>query len=170
LLLLPFLVFGQGAAGVEMTFQSDAWLLGFPVYSIGICNTTDEPRSFSSIIVRNAARARKIRPLTYAATLELIERSERMSLPRILASAGEVGGYIAGAGTTTGLFCEECSDIVKALPLLGAGALRLGKALVDRHATPVELPEDILPLWISLDAGYGSCAEYRFFAYPGAEQ
>jgi len=160
ILLSVVSAFGQGASGVVITFSPQPPVGNFDAYSVAVCNGTDSPINFHSAIVRNAAVAEGLKPANYSAITRGLETENRMSPIRILASIAEAGAWGMSVAAATDALWKNHSAAQKTLPVLVAGVLRLATTVTARHTAESKAPDDLLPVFISVPAGRGSCVEY----------
>lgn len=161
------LVGQQGATGVVFSFTNQGPWLGFEEYQVRICNTTHLSRNFVSTIVRNAAQSRGIKPASYSRIQRAIDKANRTSAARVMLSVAELGGLVMGTLTSTDAIWKPAANWQKSLPIVGAGVIRMGTTLTARHAKPeAKPPGDLLPVWVNLSAGAGSCVEHTMPAIP----
>ncbi|HET6456013.1 MAG TPA: hypothetical protein VFI02_16530 [Armatimonadota bacterium] len=159
-------VFGQGAAGVVIMFSPQPPVGSFDAYSAVICNSTTGPINFHSAIVRNAATAEGLRPASYSTINRELATRKRMSPVRILASIAEVAGWGMSVAVATEAIWKQHSALQKTLPTIVAGSLRLATTITAQYNPEQQTPDDLLPVFIQVPAGLGSCVEYTMLANP----
>jgi len=166
ILLSVMPAFGQGTAGAVITFSPQPPVGGFDAYSVGICNATTGPLNFSSTIVRNAAVSEGLKPASYSAINRELATQKRMSPVRILASITEVAAWGMAIAVATDALWKNLSAAQKALPPIVAGGLRLATTITAQYNPEQQAPDDLLPVFIQVPAGLGSCVEYTMLANP----
>ena len=175
LLLCPPLLAGQqvplspsAQEGVVMQYAPQIPWIGFQAYLVTICNKTAGAKNFSSSWVRNDAMSRGISPASYSTIQRSLTTKNRTSVTQILLSATELVGWTLGLLTASEAIWKPSRPWQKGLPIVVGGAIRVGTTLTKRHTPPEEsLPSDLLPTFISLPAGPGTCAEYTLLAIGG---
>jgi len=160
------MAFGQGVAGAVITFSPQPPVGGFDAYSVGICNATTGPLNFSSTIVRNAATAEGLRPASYSAITRGLATKNRMGPIRIMATIAEVAGWGMSVAVATEAIWKQHSALQKTLPTIVAGSLRLATTITAQYNPEQQAPDDLLPVFIQIPAGLGSCVEYTMLANP----
>lgn len=146
---------------VEFTKQHSQW--NMTNYAVRICNKTTFAQNFSSVLIRNAAEARGLRPASYSTIERNRQREQAIDARQILLSVGEATGYVLGALTATNSIWKDRPDWLKSLPLVISGSVRVATVIVDRHTESTEPPADLIPVNIHLAPGDGECVEYTMF-------
>jgi len=158
-------VFAQGAAGVLITFSPQGRIAGFDAHAVRICNTTDVPANFHSAIVRNAAAAEKLKPASYTAIQQELTTRNRLGPIRIMATVAEIVGWGMSVAVATDALWQGQSGIQRALPSIVAGSLRLATTVTAEYNPEEKTPGDLLPVFVQVPAGCGSCVEYTMLAF-----
>jgi len=158
--------FGQGAAGAVITFSPQPPVGGFDAYSVGICNATTGPLNFHSAIVRNAAVSEGLKPASYSTINRELATQKRMSPVRILATVTEIAAWGMSIAVATDALWKNLSAAQKALPPIVAGGLRLATTVTAQYNPEQQAPDDLLPVFIQIPAGLGSCVEYTMLTNP----
>ena len=154
------MAFGQGAAGVVITFSPQPPVGNFDAYSVAVCNATTTPLNFNSTIVRNAATAEGLKPASYSTINRELATRKRMGPVRTMATVAELVGWGMSIAVASEALWKGHSGIQKTLPGLVAGSLRLATTVTAQYAPEQGAPDDLLPVFISVAAGRGSCVEY----------
>ncbi len=158
----------EAQQGVLMQFSPQGEWLGFDAHLVTLCNQTRVAQNFHSGMVRNAAVSRGIAPAGFSLIQRTMDKANRTNLTRILLSVTEGVGWALGLLAATDSIWKPSANWQKGLPIVAGGAIRVGTTLTKRHAPPeARLPGDLLPTFVSLPAGPGSCREFTMLAIGG---